>query len=318
MEKPKLTIHCITYNHEKYIAQALESFVMQKTNFHFEAIIGDDASTDRTQEIIKKYVNKHPDILKAVLRKKNVGPYNNSVDIFNRINSKYVSLCEGDDFFTDPLKLQKQVDFLDAHPEYSICFHPVKVFYEDNSQPNYIFPDKNYDKPFNFETLLTENFIQTNSCVYRWRFNNEKIEDFYPKDIAPGDLYLHLLHAQKGKIGFISEVMSSYRKHSSGIWYKDPKKEYLFWFKNAYFQINFYEQIKINLNANKFKSDFQQAYYIRKLIWSSFKLKDFNKLKLVFFKYPKLKLKLIYLIPLTYIKTIKNFFKKFYIKIRRI
>ena len=117
-----------------------------------------------------------------------------------------------------------------------------------------------------------------------------------------------------GKIGFINEVMSAYRKHSNGLWYKEPKKEYLFWYKNAYFNINFYEQIKINFTVNNFKFDFYQVYVIRKLTWASFKLKNFDKLKKVLKRHPKLALKLIYLIPLSYIKAVINIAKKHMIK----
>ena len=121
-----VTIRCIAYNQERYIRDCLEGFVMQKTNFRFEAIVHDDASTDGTAAIIKEYAEKYPDIIKPILETEN--QYSKHDGSLQRImaegcKGKYVAFCEGDDYWTDPLKLQKQVDFLESHPDYSLCFH---------------------------------------------------------------------------------------------------------------------------------------------------------------------------------------------------
>lgn len=222
MAKIKLSIHCITYNHAPFIRKALDGFVMQKTNFPFEAVIGDDCSTDGTTEIIKEYAAKYPNIIKPIFHNKNTGGQQNYFDVANACSGEYVAMCEGDDYWTDENKLQKQVDFLDSHPECSICFHPVTVKWEDKSEPDSIFPKpKNrFNKEMlNIDDLLKCNFIQTNSCVYRWRFGGkEKLSDVFPQGILPGDYFLHLLHAEKGKIGFIPDNMAVYRKHKGGIW----------------------------------------------------------------------------------------------------
>lgn len=227
----KLTILCVTYNQEKFVRQTLDSFVMQKTNFPFEAIIGDDCSTDGTIEILKEYAEKYPNIIKPIFREKNLGAAINSIDVGMRINSQYVAICEGDDYWTDENKLQKQVDFLDNNPDFSICFHNTRWFFEDGSAPDIIFPSKKqrFDKiVLGLEDLLKDNFISTNSVLYRWRFNDkEKFQDFYPPDILPGDWFIHLLHAQKGKIGFIDEVMGAYRMNSQGIWWNNDNEEHL-------------------------------------------------------------------------------------------
>lgn len=229
----KLTIVSITYNHEKYIAEALDSFLMQKTDFQFEVIIADDCSTDNTAKIIQEYANKYPDIIKPILREKNIGCINNYIDTLSQAKGEYLIMCEGDDYFTDHLKLQKQVDFLDANQDYYLCFHKVRIFFDDGSRPDSIFPNKSYHFNKNvleLEDLLTHNFMQTNSVMYRWRFNHEKIEDVFPKYILPCDWFLHILHAQKGKIGFINETMSDYRRHKEGIWWEsanDVEKIYL-------------------------------------------------------------------------------------------
>ena len=176
--KQKITVICISYNQEKYIRQTLEGVIMQKTDFDFEVIISDDYSTDNTANIIREYEKKYPDIFRIFYHDKNMGSINNFIFALSRTKSKYVALCEGDDYWTDPYKLQKQVDFLEAHPDYSICFHPVRVIYENNPDKTEVFPTKKILKnDFSFKHLLKINFIQTNSVVYRWRFINENIQD---------------------------------------------------------------------------------------------------------------------------------------------
>ncbi len=215
MNDIKVSVVCITYNQEKYISNALESILKQKTNFNYEVIIGDDHSTDKTQQIIKKYKNKYPDIISVVFRKKNIGAVKNLKDLFCRVKGKYIAICEGDDFFTCNNKLQVQSDFLDKNPDYSMCFHPVNVFYEDKSKKDKIYPDPESKLTFTIKELLRWNYIQTNSVMYR----NQKNYSSVPTNIIPGDWYFHLLHAKTGKIGYINKVMSAYRKHKDGIWW---------------------------------------------------------------------------------------------------
>lgn len=221
MEPYRLTICCVTYNHKKYISQALESFVSQETHFRFQVLVGDDASTDGTTDIVNQYAKKYPEIIKPIIHKKNVGPFLNSLSLYQAARTQYVSICDGDDYFIDTKKLQKQVDFLDAHPDYSVCFHPVRVFYENQDREDEIYPSDNIiSKVHNLSIsdLLKCNFMQTNSIVFRWRFRDEDIRKFLSHEIAPGDYYLNLLHAQMGKIGFLPDVMSVYRRNDGGIW----------------------------------------------------------------------------------------------------
>ena len=131
----KLSIICLAYNQVRFIKDALEGFVMQKTNFPFEVIIHDDASTDGTTEIIKEYEHKYPNIIKPIYQTENQWRKAKTMSktfIYPHIKGEYVAFCEGDDYWTDENKLQKQVDFLDSHPDYTICFHPVNVIWEDN------------------------------------------------------------------------------------------------------------------------------------------------------------------------------------------
>lgn len=283
MTNPKLTIVSLAYNQEKFIAEALESFIMQKTNFDFEVIISDDCSTDNTAKIIKEYAEKYPEIIKPIYREKNLGVNENYIDTLSKAESEYLIYCEGDDYFTDPLKLQKQVDFLDSHPEFSICFHPVRFFYEDNSCSDEIFPSSKvrlHKKVLDLEDLLIRNFIQTNSCVYRWRFNgNEKIKDIFPKNILPLDWFLHMLHAQKGKIGFINEVMSDYRRHKDGIWWKSSKSLEELHLEYGIEELNFYIAVEKIIAKDKEEYHKISLLHAKSLIPIYLKHKNFGDLE---------------------------------------
>lgn len=222
VETPLVSIICITYNHVRFIRDALDGFVMQKTNFPFEILVHDDASTDGTADVIREYEAKYPDLFRCVYQTENQwGKKDPCKDfLFPMVQGKYVALNEGDDYWTDENKLQKQVDFMESHPDFSVCFHPVTVHWDDNSKPDSIFPsEKNrfYKTELILDDLLKRNFIQTNSVLYRWRFHQDPLS-LMPDDILPGDWFLHLLHAQVGKIGFLNDVMSVYRRHRGGIW----------------------------------------------------------------------------------------------------
>ena len=258
MSTPYISILCLTYNHASFIRQALDGFLMQKTSFPFEVLIHDDASTDGTQEIIREYVARYPEIIKPVYQTEN--QWQKGVPVskkfqFPRVRGKYVAMCEGDDYWTDPLKLQKQVDFLDGHPDYSVCFHPVRVLWENDPGKEEIFPlpEARFHKTtLTADDLIQQNFIQTNSVVYRWAFPEFESLDDYPEGILPGDWYLHLIHAKHGKIGFLEDTMSVYRRHEGGIWQNRPVLRYGLKHMRFYeevdklFDFRFHEQIQTN------------------------------------------------------------------------
>lgn len=241
--KPLVSICCITYNHEKFITQTLDSFLMQDVDFPFEILIHDDASTDGTAEIIRKYEKKYPGKIKPIYQTEN--QFSKGLNIsFNynlpRAQGKYIAFCEGDDYWTDKTKLQRQVDFMEAHDDYSICFHPVRATFQDKTLPDYIHPVKK--SGFSIRTLLEDNFIQTNSVMYR-RQNYKGLS----KDLMPGDYYLHLFHAQFGKIGFIDREMSIYRRHQGGIW---QNKESI-WRLYGIGHLKFYTELITMYGGNK-------------------------------------------------------------------
>lgn len=246
MSKPPIvSVVSISYNQEKYIRQTLESFIAQKTDFDFEVVIADDCSTDKTQEIIKEFSKGYPKIFRPILRKKNVGVQPNLIDALQTANGKYIALCEGDDFWTDSSKLQKQADFLNSNSTYSLCFHPVKLFFENGLQEGSMFPEGRDTAKFTIDELLRKNFVQTNSVMYR-----KQKYDSLPDNILPMDWYLHLYHAQFGKIGFIDRPMAAYRRHSEGLWWIAYENENEFWKKYGLSHTAMYIEV-----LNLFKDD---------------------------------------------------------------
>jgi glycosyltransferase involved in cell wall biosynthesis len=212
--KPTVSVCFITYNHERFVAQALEGVLMQKTNFDYEIVIGEDCSTDRTREIIKDFIKKYPEKIRLLLRPQNIGAARNFVQTFSTCKGRYIALLDGDDYWTSPYKLQKQVDFLESHPECSECFHDVQVVSEED-KPLFISSPRRKKPRYTLKDLLKGNFIYTCSVVYRKGLMKEFPEWIYKVSI--GDWPLHILNAQYGDIGYIDEVMGAYRVHSGGI-----------------------------------------------------------------------------------------------------
>ena len=236
--KPTVSIVSICYNQADYIRQTLESFVTQQTTFDFEIVIFDDCSQDEAPAIIREYAAKYPKLFRPLLRTKNVGVQPNLVEALQAAQGKYVALCEGDDYWTDPHKLQKQVDFLDSHPECALCFHRVKVFTEGDPGKELIFPGLDDKSGFTVGALMERNFIQTNSVMYR-----RQDYSHIPDDVMPFDWYLHAYHASFGEIGFIDAVMSAYRRHPGGIWWNSDRDIDKIWIKHGLSHISLYEEM---------------------------------------------------------------------------
>ena len=236
--RPKVSIVSISYNQERYIAQALDSFLEQSTNFDFEVIVADDCSTDNTPAIISQYAKKFPNIIKPVLRRNNIGIQPNMIDALRRAKGDYIALCEGDDYWTDPLKLQIQADFLDDNAEFGLVFHPVRVFFENQKSDEYVFPKEKKASEFNLENLLKGNFIQTNSVMYR----RQDYTNLNP-NVMPFDWYVHLFHAKFTKIGFIDKVMSSYRRQEDGVWWNMLANPDLAWTRHGMQHLVLFEEL---------------------------------------------------------------------------
>jgi len=219
---PLVSVTCIAYNHEKFIEQAIEGILMQKTNFPFEVIIHDDASTDTTQQIINHYAKKFPNVIIPILQKENYwlgkGISATSTIVWPSTKGKYIAWIEGDDYWTDPLKLQKQVDFLEANEDFAICHHNMQIIYENAPEKNRL-SNTNQKEITTTEDLAKGNYIYTASCVFRKY--DYKLPNWFEK-LPIGDYPLHLLNSRYGKIKYINEVMGVYRVHDGGVWEHTP------------------------------------------------------------------------------------------------
>ncbi|MGM9795281.1 MAG: glycosyltransferase [Candidatus Aphodosoma sp.] len=215
----KVTIRCITYNQVNYIRQCLDGFVTQQTNFKFEAIVHDDASTDGTAEIVREYAEKYPDIIKPIFETENQyskhdGSLGRILNAYTR--GKYVSICEGDDYWTDPHKLQKQADFLDANPQCSLTYHACKNVFSTPCKVNGIYAEN--VKQSYLDVDLVDYPFQTATVMYRKEIIDSEL---YKKATAIGctfgDAILYLTASRFGTIEGVNEQMSVYRRHEGGI-----------------------------------------------------------------------------------------------------
>lgn len=214
-----VTIRCLTYSHEPYIRQCLEGFVMQKTNFPFEAIVHDDASTDGTAAIIREYAEKYPDIIKPILETEN--QYSKHDGSLRRIldahtHGKYVAMCEGDDYWTDPYKLQKQVDFLESHPDFVMCSHRYDRYHEEEHRLEKD-PDETFDGAvYDLKNLIGGKWLtQTLTVMYRRSALDLKEYETYGMSM---DIILLYALLKRGNGYCFPDVMGVYRYHNGGVW----------------------------------------------------------------------------------------------------
>lgn len=213
---PLVSISCITYNHANFIRQCLDGFISQECDFKFEVLIHDDASNDGTQEIIKEYQEKHPNIIKPILREENLyskGERGFNVRYnFNRASGKYIALCEGDDYWTDPLKLQKQVDFLEQNKDFSFCAHHVSLIDQNNEIIKQA-SDKIGNQYFSSLESLHQ-YFPTLSLLFKTEYVKDK---FKPLNVFNGDYYLTSFLSSFGKTTILNFVGANYRQHSGGV-----------------------------------------------------------------------------------------------------
>lgn len=219
MNTPLVSVCCITYNHAQFIRKCLDGFLMQKTNFPIEILIHDDCSTDGTTEIIREYEAKYPDLIFPLYEEENQYQQGKAAEIdfynYRRARGKYIAYCEGDDYWTDPLKLQKQVDFMEANPEYSVCFHSFDEYYTRVGK------SRNIDLSKGENIEVTSSMYLHNSCwgqpltmLFRvsmfefcWRNRYKYYRDTH-------EIY-HLL--QNGKGYFLDFKGGVYNRHDGGI-----------------------------------------------------------------------------------------------------
>lgn len=255
-----VTIRCTVYNHEPYIRQCLEGFVMQKTNFRFEAIVHDDASTDNSAAIIREYAEKYPDIIKPILQTEN--QYSKRDGSIRRImdahtHGKYVAICEGDDYWIDPFKLQKQVDFLEENPEYGMVRTEIHRYYQEKKEFEYNFFStirKDIHEDSLREYLLKGWFAAP--CTWLLRRELYSTVPVLPKDCFSGDINVILCIASSSKIGFIKDATAVYRILPISASHFSNLKDYL----------KFALKVK---NTRKFYARKQSSLKFRLMFWWS-------------------------------------------------
>lgn len=221
-----ITIFCTTYNHEKYIRQALDGFLMQKTEYTYEIVIHDDASTDGTQEIIREYQEKYPDIIRPIIQKENqysLGKRRTFLRYASEYRGKYVALCEGDDYWTDPEKLQKQVGFMEENPEYIMTFHATEYLVHNQTEAGMQVESKpRYPMAASGE-MTTEQAIIFCGGHAKWLSQVVRKEAFF--NVPPfvykseaGDYPMQILYTLLGKVYYFHEIMGAYRFGHAGSW----------------------------------------------------------------------------------------------------
>ncbi len=220
--KPLVSVCVGTYNHKYFIQKCLDSILAQETTFNYEIILGEDESTDGTREICIEYAKNHPTIIKLFLRKrkdviyinkKATGRYN-FIHNLKSCSGKYIALCDGDDYWSDSQKLQKQVDFLEKNLDFNICFHPVKIFNQDEKILKMDHITRPVEETTSIENLLEGNYIHTPSIVFR---NNFIIPNWL-STTPIGDWPLYIIASQGKKIKKLQDLMAVYRMHRGGIW----------------------------------------------------------------------------------------------------
>lgn len=223
LENPLVSVFILTYQHVNYIKKCLDGILMQKTTFSYEIIIGEDCSSDGTREICEEYALKHPDKIRLYLHKRenNIKVNGKPTGRFNFLHSiysctgKYMAFCEGDDYWTNENKLQKQIDFMETNPDYSICFHNAMVLWEDKNK-EYLFRKNSWFKDtYTTEEVIGRHFMPSASLVFRLP---KKVS--FPEwilYIGSGDIALTSIFSAFGKSKFLEEPMCIYRKHPGGI-----------------------------------------------------------------------------------------------------
>ena len=215
--RPRVSVAMITYNHEKFIRQAVESVMMQETDFPYELVIGEDFSTDRTREICLDLQRKYPERIRLLLPEKNIGAKANEAQVFRACDGDFIALLEGDDFWTDARKLQDQVDFLERNPDCSACFALAKVISADNQSAQFYIPAKDTpSRRFTTEDLLDRNRIATCSLLLRNVVAEIPFERF--DHLTMTDWPLNVMLSLRGPIGYLNHEMAAYRQHAGGIW----------------------------------------------------------------------------------------------------
>jgi RimJ/RimL family protein N-acetyltransferase/glycosyltransferase involved in cell wall biosynthesis len=250
----KVSVFVMSYNHEKYIAEALEGILNQKVDFDFDIVLGDDFSKDATREIILDYAIKYPGKFKLLFYPKNISAVVNQIWVFKNCSGKYIAICEGDDYWTDEYKLQKQVDFLEANNEYTMCFTGYKIKNELKNEETVI--DSQYGA-ITIEDVIKENLFSTATAMFVSKYFNPQIEWFHKMSFGDWTLYLVILFQSKKKAYCLQDITSVYRIHGGGI-HGNLHASNLQLIKAYKMHIDFYKNIKKYLFKGQYSALIRQ------------------------------------------------------------
>ena len=275
---PMVSVQCLAYNHEKYIRQCLDGLVSQKTDFNYEVVIHDDASTDNTVSIIKEYEAKFPDIIKPIYEKENMYKNNQAKMrqiITEHLTGKYIAFCECDDYWTSPEKLQKQVNFLESHPDYSMCFHSAKKQYECDTT-SWLRCEDIENRDYTATEVFVNWIVPTASILCRREAIDYRSKMKGEDRILNGDITIILSSAMIGKIRGMHDQMSIYRVQSGGITYDEKAKR-----KRAMRAPYHFECLRDNfpvVDRKPLDDTIAKTYFERALIQEAFreKIKDYG------------------------------------------
>jgi glycosyltransferase involved in cell wall biosynthesis len=215
--EPIVSVFMITYNHEKYISQALDSILMQNANFSYDIVIGEDKSTDSTREILLKYYEQYPDKIKLILHEQNVGITRNLIITMEACKGKFIALCDGDDYWTDSYRLQNQVDYMEVNPHLTMCFSNSIIVDEENNVINPSRVPTNMQKKINQKDILNGFSPPTNTLLLR-NIYLQQILPLINNNIINCDYFISCLMANFGDIGYLDANVAAYRKHEGGAW----------------------------------------------------------------------------------------------------
>jgi len=246
MNSPLVSICIATFNQEDFIENCLNSVLSQKTNFQIEIIVGDDASTDKTQEIIQEFVKKNSGLFKPILRKRNLGCPFNGMDLYHKSRGKYIALLDGDDYWTDPHKLKKQIDYLESNPDCSFCFTDSEVI--QHGHKNSILPNFRIQKKLNGIDFADQAGSIAQTCTVVVRANLIKNIPEWVITSYTGDWCMQIHFTQFGFAGYIPETTAIYRIHDQGIWSR--LNEFDAWRKN----LNFYKNALLQFKDKTYKA----------------------------------------------------------------
>lgn len=296
-----VSIACVAFNHEYCIAQALDGFLMQETNFPFEIIIHDDVSTDSTVEIIKAYEKKFPNIIKPIYQSEN--QFSQGINpmffIFSKIQGKYMALCDGDDYWTDSKKLQIQVESMEKHPNIDVCFHPTYKLIA-SKQRGILAKYSEENKIFTAEEILLGGgeFCPTASLLLRGSLIAEFPEWF--SKMIPGDYPMQIMGSARGGALYLSKCMSAYRVGESSAWSSlsiansEKQKEHLLSFHKMLTKMNNYFNNRFKKEIDKLIYESSLAFIKRRAIDIAVRDEIFNKYREIFSKKQKILWYLLY------------------------